>query len=209
MKTIPILPTSQYVPHNEYAMYVLMCLITTLVIFIVWFFFKKIHKNNFLVFLLSISCCFISCKKESQDDHINTFPAEIRESVRVFLKEGSVRGHSLNIKKIHHIYLVDKIEKAKYLEAGCYDRGNHSIYIDTTNFEWKEFSGKEMLLYHELGHGLLHRNHNNILFRDELNPVSIMNCCTLPYWNDQTVYKRSYYIDQLFNTNTPYPQWAL
>ena len=129
--------------------------------------------------------------------------------VRTFLKEGSDRGHKLNIKKIHHIYLVDKIKKAKYLEAGCYSHSDHSIYIDTTNFEWNDFSGKEMLLYHELGHGLLHKGHDNNYLKDKLNPVSIMNISTLPYWNDQTVYKREYYIDELFNVNTPPPNWSL
>jgi hypothetical protein len=167
--------------------------------------------KNLIILLLTI-IIVSSCKNnytEEQDEHINNFPVEVREIVREFLKEGKDRGHKLNIKKIHHIYLVDKITRAKYLEAGCYDHHDHSIYIDTTNFEWSALSGKEMLLYHELGHGLLHKKHDNILFKDGLNPASIMNCCTLPYWNEQTIYKRSYYIDQIFNENTLPPQWAM
>lgn len=160
-----------------------------------------------LLFLL-IAIIFISCKKESQDDHIDAFPVEVRDNVRAFLQAGSDRGVKLDIKKIKHIYLSGRLKKI----GGCdvdayYSHDEKSIFIDTSRDDYR--NNAEVIIFHELGHGLLLRDHKNELFADGVNPVSIMHISPSVEINDVWSFRKSYYFDELFNQSTPYPAWAL
>jgi hypothetical protein len=77
-------------------------------------------------------------------------------------------------------------------------------YIAIKRSKWNSVDayGKEALLFHELGHCILHRDHINGLIRDSnghLIPQSIM----YPYSFASTIYKdyREYYLDELFSVN--------
>lgn len=160
--------------------------------------------------LLLIAIIFISCKKESQDDHINTFPVEVRDYVREFLKEGENRGVKLDIKKIHHIKFIDKIPASPDLDnhtVAFYSHSDKNIYIDSSQYDYKV--NPEAVLFHELGHGLLKRVHRNILFSDNVNPVSIMYYSAAQAWfKTYGSFRQDYYFDELFHESTPYPSWT-
>jgi hypothetical protein len=68
---------------------------------------------------------------------------------------------------------------------------------------------QEQLIFHELGHGLLKRQHDNALLPNTATLKSIMNGLgSLNLYTKYTPEKRKYYIDELFNENTPVPDWA-
>lgn len=150
----------------------------------------------------------ISCKKESQNDHIGSFPSEVQEIVQTFLNEGENRGVSLDIRKIHKIILggptgvkgYDGIQSAAY-----YDHHKKSIYIDTTHHDYKMM--REVTIFHELGHGLLHREHRSDLLPNH-EPASIMHQSWLPDYRWTFSFKRDYYLDELFFQLTASADWS-
>jgi len=81
-----------------------------------------------------------------------------------------------------------------------------------TNFDcWTNASeaAKEILIFHELGHALLKREHNSATFPNTNIYKSIMNYVTLSdLYTKYTPDKRKYYIDELFDKNTPAPDWV-
>ena len=76
---------------------------------------------------------------------------------------------------------------------------------------------EEALFFHELGHCILGRSHDNRLLPNE-DPRSIMvegnidlyTRCLYPIGGncEDNTYKRAYYLDELFNRQTPVPDWA-
>ncbi len=80
------------------------------------------------------------------------------------------------------------------------------IILDTTLLWWKNEITREKVIFHELGHCILNREH-----KDELLPngegVSILNTYNnLTRYTSQT---KAYYLDELFDPKTPPPAWAL
>lgn len=168
---------------------------------------KRLDMRNYY-YLLLFSLIITSCKKESQDEHIDTFPAEVRESVRAFLKAGSDRGIRLDIKKIRHIKFVGEVPTQADEEncsIACYHHKDKSIYIDTSKYDYKV--NQEQIIFHELGHGLLTRGHRNNELPNK-DPASIMHYSATAYYKRYAEYKRDYYLNEMFNVSTDFPVWA-
>ncbi len=70
---------------------------------------------------------------------------------------------------------------------------------------------RENLVFHELGHAILLRSHNNALLPNGL-PAQMMcdgnTCNTFTHYGKYTQGKRDYYIDKLFNLNAQMPEWG-
>ena len=94
-----------------------------------------------------------------------------------------------------------------------------TITLSTESYCWQSASAseRECLVFHELGHCLLSRIHKtdrfpNGAFVSIMNPddISIYATCRYPIGNDDCDKRprRAYYIDELFNPNTPAPTWS-
>lgn len=102
---------------------------------------------------------FTSCKsiKERNEETLETYPSEIRQIVQKFISEGEKRGHRIDLKKLRIEYTdYDLYQNGIYAEA-WYRHRNHTIYINETTKKWKQ--NPQAVLFHELGHGLLKRDH--------------------------------------------------
>lgn len=151
-------------------------------------------KKIFL--LVSIIITMSSCFYSGMDDDYSYIQPEIKLHVDSFLKEGEKRNvfvdtYSLKI----------SFGKNKSGVAGLSYSINNSIIIDSTSFDWK--NNPEQLIYHELGHLLLHRGHNNEYI--DFKIASIMNAHELPRYQItmppgiELYFSRSYYLDELFS----------
>ena len=83
---------------------------------------------------------------------------------------------------------------------------------------WNNYEQLEALIFHELGHCLLGRSHQNTLLPNG-DPTSLMMDNSISQYspciyqignvNDcNFTFKRSYYLDELFDPSTPTPLWA-
>lgn len=103
------------------------------------------------------------------------------------------------------IYTVDEI-KSNNLNSNYYIGAQCSMYykyITVNNKVWQKVTEtcKEQIIYHELGHCLLLRDHKDdkITLNGELMPASLMISINLPCVYDSTYQNRDYYIHELFH----------
>ncbi|MFK7846773.1 MAG: hypothetical protein AB8G77_15840 [Rhodothermales bacterium] len=164
------------------------------------------------VFLLMAGCSVFE-KDEPERD----FMAEIMEHAATFQQEAAVRGVSVDsMMALIQFKVADEvIYEGRSLcgFAPWYDdpeTGEPTITIVTSGTCWVDRSEQdnEALVFHELGHMVLDRNH-----RDELLPnnsrSSIMVGSNLAgLYVGNVLSRRSYYIDELFDATTPVPDWA-
>ena len=161
-----------------------------------------------IIFILALAIVVSACKKD--EDVI--VPNQVACEYNLFLSEAKNEGVNINERKFKGFILTGKItsvicDNGDYA-ASYYSHQTEYIYIDTTTFDY--MYNKETMIFHELGHAILRREHRTEKMPDgEIS--SIMDANSLPTYNFALnyLYKRQYYIDELFHQrNVPYPSWA-
>jgi hypothetical protein len=144
-----------------------------------------------IIFILAILCLF-GCKKETNEEVIESYDPIFRDEVREFLKDAKTYGNKdLKLKKLSIIIQYSEPPKC----IGCdafYDHEFNTIYVDTTTYAFK--FQKTELMYHELGHALLFRDHNNNILPGG-DQESLMNVGLVSDYENNV----DYYLTELFN----------
>lgn len=148
----------------------------------------------FVVFLtmLTTSC---QTREERNEECINAMPLEVRDHVRSFLNHGRMYGKRFNLKKLRIVLAGDIGDR-----AGFYRHGDHIIYLDTTSMIWGK--SPESLIYHELGHALLKREHNNNMMTDpvlgeiNLSYMGVPNPWPRNGWHKQIMLKELFTVER-------------
>lgn len=173
------------------------------------------------VFLLYTLLFLLSCSKGDENDFVPIYdvPTEFGPLVASFLQEAAERGDTLVINNL--IIKYDSSQSAQYCalcNSTSMQPGIQKIITVNPNIRcYSNPQEKETLFFHELGHCILGRSHNNALLPNG-DPKSIMvegnlklyAPCAYPIGGNcpDNTYKRTYYMDELFNEQTPVPQWA-
>lgn len=135
-----------------------------------------------IIFLLIIFV-LASCRSldERNEECIENMPAEAQGYVREFLHEGEKRGKKIDLKKLQvKLTTLDK-------RHGQYVHDEHVIELDYESRPWKEWP--EVLVFHELGHGVLKKPHDD-------SKQSIMSTYPKPFTSELD---RRNMLDDLFN----------
>jgi hypothetical protein len=149
------------------------------------------------IILLLLAITFSGC--ELIDREIDP---EIQPFVDQFYMEARSRGLDLDVPN-----MKIQFKNIKGKETGRCNMVFKTIYIDKESIQWKY--NPECLVFHELGHLILKRNHRN----DVINKycLSIMSNQDDPIYDthigDRLYDRRTYYIDELFNPKTEIPDW--
>lgn len=186
-------------------------------------FVKSLHLIGLFLLFLLLNCC----QKEKAEPVEYNVPEEAEKYVEKFLEEASLRNRPMEITNlvIEFTKLDTSVREDALVCAACRQVKDHPekqrrIIINTEINCWKFLSeqAREALIFHELGHCILQRRGH----KDSLLPngdyVSLMNSQTSAVYEicqydigDEPcnkLFKREYYIDELFNENTPVPDWA-
>ena len=124
----------------------------------------------------------------------------IKPHVESFVAEARARGISVNTSSLKIMFL--DIET-----SGRTQTVTNTILINPNGHGWKY--NPEAVVFHELGHLYLKRDHLN----KNVNKfcVSIMSNQDDPVYDinmdDRLYNRRLYYVDELFNPKTPLPEW--
>jgi len=178
-----------------------------------------LNYRNFIrrfLYLFGIGVVLVllaSCSDDGQEprpQNVYDVDSEFESYVQEFIQEGAQRGEQIDFSDtgLSVAFSDFPLNGA----AGLCTFTTHSIVIDKEN--WFRFSDRfrSYLLFHELGHCELDRLHKNDLFADgtwksmmrgdpfQGNTIRI----PVPYYG----FRKSYYIDELFNPNTPSPDWS-
>lgn len=167
-------------------------------------------KIKLEVYVLVFILTFLGsgCKKEKEI--IYSVPAEAEVFVQRFKTEAEARGVAIELDNLI-VEFKKNIEHEDKDYCGCSitdKNGQRVIWIDITRYCWT-FGGyyREAIMFHELGHSLLYRDHNDKKL-PKGNWRSLMSTGALDYYAaDSLNYKRQYYLDELFQANCSRPWW--
>jgi hypothetical protein len=168
---------------------------------------------------LSILIAALSCAPQPQPEPRQySVPAEVEPFVQAFREAARQRNQAVVVDN-----LIVSFGKAQGQDVcgQCLQQANRTprITLDTALTCWKNAGQqeREALVFHELGHCLLNRDHR----ADRLPKgqwVSLMNpgdftiyaTCRYPIGNDDCDKRprRAYYHDELFDPATPAPAWG-
>lgn len=148
---------------------------------------------TFIALAISLSSCFYS----GMDDDYTYIQPEIRPYYDNFLQEAEKRGIVLDT----YCIKIDFGPMSHAGQQGVTTYNIKQIKIDSSSYRWKNYP--ESLIFHELGHLLLRREHND--HRVDYNPTSIMDSQEIPEYEVGRPDLREYYLNELFNPSTKIP----
>lgn len=160
----------------------------------------------------------IACSRDEDFTPVYNVPEELQPIVDTFIYEASQRGVSLTITNL----IIQYSEAAASVCGSCNsnalsERVQKVITINANTPCWTEPLELENLVFHELGHCVLGKGHTDARLPNGEpksmmveNNVSLYSPCV--YQVDDkpcnNTFKRDYYLDELFNENTPVPPWG-
>lgn len=177
-----------------------------------------------IVALLCLLGCLplvLSGCREKEVLPVYQVPAEVEPYVQQFLREAQSRGHDIRITNL-------KVEWADADPAGrcgiCHhatSNPSHQKRITLFRNCWDPATAeaREALVFHELGHCILNRLEHKIdrlsngVYASVMNPsdIAVYERCIYDITGNLECDKRNrrnYYVDELFDENTPEPDWA-
>ena len=169
----------------------------------------------------------LACEQDDPPEPIRTIPKSVQPHVDRFINEAEKRGISLDVSRLSIEFDSDinisTGNDQQTVVGSCSQSGNLDLVkIDTLNSLWllSGTLGREEIIFHELGHCLLGRQHRD----DKLltgDYASIMRAVGLLQYGDLNQYtslflkptglkahRRDYYLDELFDETTPVPCWS-
>jgi len=151
-----------------------------------------------------------SCKKDR-----DPIEADLAPYIDTFLAEANKRGLALDVENLE-AYIVPEIVSNGTILCGqgfAPAFGDDFRGIAISGLCWGELdeSGKEILVFHELGHALLERQHRNTklgIGRNQSIMFSGGNCSIEDSYDLCQTELRSYYLDELFAEPDELPEWS-
>ena len=158
---------------------------------------------------------FLSCGKG--EDFVYDVPWEFEPHVRKFEAEARARGKDITINNL--IIKYDAAASTIFCaNSNVISSANdvQKIILVNPQFCWQNETQLETLIFHELGHCVLGRQHDSsampkgdpktIMYPDD---ITLYSPCVYNLGNPcDLTYRRPYYVDELFNPSTPVPDWA-
>ena len=157
-----------------------------------------------IISLLGILTFLSSCGGEAEYNVAPVFDVYVQR----YIDQAAARGTVIDFTETGlSIEFRDAVDK----ESGGVCKGNHTIEIEKFFWDGLSDSDKEGLIFHELGHcDLLRPHRNDKLANGEW--ASRMRGSPIPDGDNAVINysgtRRLYYIDELFDENTPFPDWA-
>ena len=173
--------------------------------------------RGFLFGLLVIY--FTGCSTQEEPEPVYGVPEEFQPIIETFIEEAALRGFNHQITNL--IIRYDDDLDSKYCgqcNSNSMDQNIQKIILINSNKCWSNDFQKEALIFHELGHCFLGRSHDESTLPND-DPKSMMVKDNIDIYspciyaiggtNDcNNIFKRTYYLDELFNEATPIPDWA-
>lgn len=153
-----------------------------------------------LLFIIS-AAIFLACDDDPKPPGFKD-PALI-EYLNAFIEQA--KKHNVRLLSVDALNVVfGQVSNA----CGRYDPDTHEVTI--VPYCWDAFpeSSRESLMFHELGHALLKRDHKSDLLPNG-DFASLMTPDPVTLYNEYTARKRDYYFDELFRPSTAAPDWSL
>lgn len=172
-------------------------------------------RFTFLVFSFFL-ILLNSCMKESET--IYKVPEDLQPYIDTFIEEAAIRGHEIEINNLIIEYGTELGSSCGICNETSADMNVQKLIGINPDCTFDYNQQMEALIFHELGHCILGRSHT-----DEILPNgAFKSMMAYGYFNFYTpciyaigegeecdfTYRRTYYLDELFDESTPIPDWA-
>ncbi|GAB2585289.1 hypothetical protein [Spirosoma areae] len=171
-----------------------------------------------LLILCGLAACQSSSSPPEPEPPQYSVPVEVEPFLKTFREEAQKRNNSISTANLIVTFGTTQGESVCgecLLQNGKTPR----ITLNKDLFCWQQASQyeRECLVFHELGHCLLKRDHKTDKFPSgaysslmNLGDMTVYATCRYPIGGDvcDKRPRRDYYIDELFNVNTPAPAWS-
>lgn len=173
--------------------------------------------RNLLLFLASLF--LFCCSKKSGFNPVFNIEPEFKTYVDLFEQEAAIRGIDMKINNLIIKYdpslPVSVCGKSNVISS---DNNVQKIISINPNIKcWNSDQELQALIFHEMGHCILGRSHDNGLLPNGSprsimveNDLGLFSICIYPI-DGQPCDKsdrKTYYMDELFNPSTSVPGWA-
>jgi len=148
---------------------------------------------------------FGNCQKEKSQ----LYPIEFEIFVEEFFLQANLREKNMHLEDYNFEIKFGDIDDTHV--AGTCNRRNNEIIIDNGYWERSDEEEKEWLIFHELGHCLINRNHRNEKTLSN-ECLSFMKGAEDDFECSMNLYSqkwREYFLDELFNSEVNLPNWHL
>ena len=150
--------------------------------------------KKFILLLLISTVLLSACSKEAN----YVVEEEISVYFEKFEAAAAERGHEIDLKAIHiEGYFSDIEANGVVGQCKTYSDGTHDIVIEKTYWNRKNDLEKEYLIFHELGHCVLNREHLDNQDQQG-NCISMMQSGTSNCDDNYTTSTIENYLDELF-----------
>lgn len=145
--------------------------------------------------LIILGLLAFSCTKEYGYE----VDSEVLPFFEAFEAEGAARGIAIDLEAEGIGATIDFIrDNSTVGQCQTSDEGNRRVFIDRAFWEDYDFAEKEFIVYHELGHCFLQREHDNSVNGDNVCS-SIMQSGISGCRNQYSATTREAYLDELFS----------
>lgn len=164
---------------------------------------KKFY--SFIILLLVV----VTCKKEESVGPVSVGPVAddptFRTYINRFVSEASSRGISVDVRNLKVIYS----DTLNYY-CGWGDPNARQVQISSRVSCWLQQTdmNREILLFHEMGHAILGRSHDNTKLPNGDYKSIMFGGTQFNLYTQDTPERRKYYLDELFNPATSLPSWG-
>ena len=158
-------------------------------------------KLGILILVAIISMGLAGCMSDVEE-HDNYVDPELSVYVQTFFEEAEKKGIIIKNKELHIGFgAVDGDAQ------GMTYYNTRSIVIEKNGTGYKLIP--EALVYHELGHLFLDRPHDDSIIGNQYKCAkSLMDSHLQINGGQWYANRRAYYVAELFNAQTPVPEWA-
>lgn len=160
-------------------------------------------RIRLVLVLFTIVCLFSSCKKELESN----VPETAKHYVDSFLDDAIQYGFDID-REMQNLDIIFTNIDDTLVDGKC-DRSTNQILLDSVSWENNSDRLRKWLIYHELGHCILKREHSDVFFENgECKSImaSAMNSeiCSTNFMSSSW---EEYYIKELFTEESIIPQW--
>lgn len=166
--------------------------------------------RNFAIIALIGSMIFFSCKDPNQFSVDSTFLPYLNRFDSLAAIRGKFFNERTNGLIIEFANLTDNNAGLTHYEKPIRIQIDRTYWNEISNYPGADVM-KEDLIFHELGHGLLNRNHlNDVLENDDWKSLMCggTQVNNRPWNINYRGIRREYYINELFDENTPAPDFS-
>lgn len=168
---------------------------------------RKIARYIGIISAILLTSCKKDVERYNVDERLDPY-------LQMFLDEGEKRGVNIDVEKngliMEFTQLPDLIIGLCTYQDPLLIQVDKDYWGETMEYEDEE-SLRQNVVFHELGHGLLNRGHDNSYLPNQ-EWKTIMCGGDEVDGRDWAInfngYRKEYYINELFDTKTPAPEWS-